>query len=115
PGAALPLRLLLSDGDALLAALAAGNIEHLQLGIVGRRLPVLAARNARAERADGAVAPRGRPLDIGLDCQRRVIGQRQAGLRVETRRPAHVVGVLLAVDELAGHPVETVEVAVAAG
>src|SRR5882757_2554717 len=54
-------------------------------------------------------------LGIDLDVRVGIVVERLAGLGVETRRPVHLVGVLLAGDERAVGAVERVEIAVAGG
>src|SRR6266446_4915763 len=54
-------------------------------------------------------------LGIDLDVRVGIVVERLASLGVETRRPVHLVGVLLASDERAVGAVERVEIAVAGG
>src|SRR5882672_3422311 len=54
-------------------------------------------------------------LGIDLDVRVGIVVERLAGLGVETRRPVHLVGVLLAGDERAVGAVKRVEIAVAGG
>src|SRR3984957_9339749 len=98
-----------------IAALDRWDVEHVEGGIIGRRLPVLGAKMGRTDVgqrfAAHAVGPRRINLDAGLGI---VVGW-QAGFRVEPRRPVELVDVLFAADERAGGAVERIEEAVARG
>src|SRR4051794_7380505 len=109
-------KVLLLHGLDGVAALDRGNVEQIELGIVGAGLPVLAAVMRRAQAVAGGLGPRAVAarrvfLHVGVG----IVVERPAGLGIEAGRPVQLIDVLLAGDKGAVGAVERIVEAVARG
>src|SRR5215216_2688032 len=100
------------DLDAI-AALDYGDVPELQIRIVGRRRPVLAAHVAGADVGFKIAAAWRHRGDVGLHGLVRVILDRLAALRVESFGPCDFLDERQAPDELAGGAIDRIGEAVA--
>src|SRR5215470_4089806 len=98
-GPALVDEILLFNRLECVAAFNRGNVEQAELGIECAGLPVLATEVRRTEVRGSLAAHAVRALGIDLYVLGRIVVERQAGFRIEARRPVELVDILLAGDE----------------